>query len=144
MTRTLIIRKNSSPNYTFTITDADGSGLSITNGNFAIGMSISDGEKTWTVLPESIDNIAISNYINTNTDTSITIFKNEYCKRIANDIATKFMVTFPIELTQQITIGTEYSYEVFLLGFSGNVVYNIPIDSGSVNIVESYVPIKLV
>ena len=149
MDRTLTIRQGSSPSYTFTITDVEGSGLNIDSAEYGVGMTISDGKDTvWTVVPQTVGGGNVANYIRESTATNIVLFSNTLCRRISTETTTKFIVTLPITITSQFDVADGYTYEAFLIGItriegSKAILYNIPIDSGKVNIVDSYIPINI-
>lgn len=149
MDRTLTIRQGSSPSYTFTITDVEGSGLNIDSEEYGVGMTISNGKDTvWTVVPQTVGGGNVANYIRKSTATNIVLFSNTLCRRISTETTTKFIVTLPITITSQFDVADGYTYEAFLLGIKGieqekAIIYNIPIDSGKVNIVDSYIPINI-
>ena len=148
MARTLTIRRGSSPSYTFTITDVEGSGLNIDSGEFGVGMTISKrGDTTWTVAPQNVGGVNASPYFDDETETNIVLFSNTLCRRISTATTTKFIVTLPVTITKQFGVGDGYTYEAFLFGINPiagerAIVYNIPIDSGTVNVVDSYIPIN--
>ena len=155
MDRTLTIRKNSSPSYTFTITDVEGSGLNIGSGlsisspEYGVGMTISkEGEMVWTVAPKKVGNVNVADYFKEKTATNVLHFSNILCRNISTETTTRFIVTLPVSITSQIDVSDGYIYEAFLLGIKeiegpSMIVYNIPIDSGKVNIVDSYIPINI-
>ena len=148
MARTLIIRKGSSPSYTFTITDVEGSGLNIDSDDYGVGITISDsGDKVWTVAPQTVGGVNASPYFNEQSESNVVFLSNTMCKRISTDTTTRFIVTLPVTITKQFRVADGYTYEAFLLGIkpiqdSQAIVYNIPIDSGTVNVVDSHIPIN--
>ena len=148
MARTLTIRKGSSPSYTFTITDVEGSGLNIDSEEFGAGITISKaGDTVWTVAPLTVGGRNVIDYFMAPTPTNIVFFSNTLCRRISTPTTTRFIVTLPISITNQIGVAEGYTYEAFLLGIktiegSRAIIYNIPIDSGTVNVVDSYIPIN--
>jgi len=147
MARTLTIRKGSSPSYTFTITDVEGSGLNIDSEEYGIGMTISKaGDTVWTVAPLTVGGRNVSDYFKPGISTNIVFFSNTLCRRISTATTTRFIVTLPVSITSQFDVADGYTYEAFLLGIktiegSKAIVYNIPIDSGTVNVVGSAIPI---
>lgn len=149
MARTLTIRKGSSPSYTFTITDIEGSGLNINSPEYGVGMTISKGGATaWTVAPLTVGGGNVRDYFREPTQTNIVLFSNTLCRRISTETTTKFIITLPITITSQFDVSDGYTYEAFLLGLktiegSRAIVYNIPIDSGTVNVVDSSIPINI-
>lgn len=149
MARTLTIRKGSSPSYTFTITDAEGSGLNIDSEEFGVGMTISkEGDTTWTVAPRKVGDENVKDYLKKETETNVLHFSNIMCRKISTETTTRFIVTLPVTITSRIAVSDGYTYEAFLLGIKGiegsrAIVYNIPIDSGTVNVVDSYIPINI-
>lgn len=149
MDRTLTIRKGSSPSYTFTITDIDGSGLNIDSPEYGVGMTISKEQDTmWTVAPLTVGDGSAPTYFKAATPSNIMLFSNTLCRRISTETTTKFIVTLPVSITNQFDISDGYTYEAFLLGLkkideSKMIVYNIPIDSGKVNVVASAIPIDI-
>ena len=149
MARTLTIRKSSSPSYTFTITDIDGSGLNINSPEYGVGMTISkEGDTVWTVAPLTVGVGRVPDYFESETPSNIVLFSNTLCRRISTETTTKFIVTLPISITSQFDVSDGYTYEAFLLGLktiegSRAIVYNIPIDSGTVEVVDSYIPINI-
>ncbi|MDX9809891.1 MAG: hypothetical protein RBT04_07085 [Sphaerochaetaceae bacterium] len=149
MDRTLIIRKGSSPSYTFTITDVEGSGLNIDSEEYGVGMTISKGgDTTWTVAPLTVGGKNVAAYFMEETADNIVFLSNTLCRRISTETTTRFIVTLPISITRQIQVSNGYDYEAFLLGLKpiegqNAILYNIPIDSGKVNIVDSYIPINI-
>ncbi|MDX9810213.1 MAG: hypothetical protein RBT04_08700 [Sphaerochaetaceae bacterium] len=148
MARTLTIRKGSSPSYTFTITDVEGSGLNIDSEEYGVGMTISNGKDTvWTVAPKTVGGRNVEDYLRGSTTTNIVFLSNTLCRKISTETTTRFIVTLPITITNQFDVSDEYTYEAFLLGIktiesSSAIIYNIPIDSGTVNVVDSYIPIN--
>jgi len=153
MDRTLTIRKGSSPSYTFTITDVEGSGLNIDSEEYGVGMTISDGKDTvWTVAPLTVGSGNVGDYLRRPTPTNIVFLSNTMCRRISTDTTTRFIVTLPITITSQFEVADEvaggYTYEAFLIGInpieeSRAIIYNIPIDSGRVSVVDSAIPINI-
>ena len=149
MARTLTIRKGSSPSYTFTITDAVGSGLNIDSEEFGVGITISkSAEKTWSVVPLTVGGKKVEEYFKDASESNIMLFSNTLCRRISTETTTKFIVTLPISITNQIDVSDEYTYEAFLfgidaIGVSQTIVYNIPIDSGTLSVMESAIPIDI-
>jgi hypothetical protein len=149
MDRTLTIRKGSSPSYTFTITDVEGSGLNIDSEEYGVGMTISDGKDiVWTVAPQTVGGGNVEDYLRRPTPTNIVFLSNTMCRRISTDTTTRFIVTLPITITSQFDVADGYTYEAFLLGInpiegSRAIVYNIPIDSGRVSVVDSAIPIDI-
>lgn len=151
MARTLTIRKGSSPSYTFTITDVEGSGLNIDSENFGVGITISRSvNMAWSVVPLTVGGKRVDGYFKDASESNIILFSNTLCRRISTETTTKFIVTLPISITNQIDVSDEYTYEAFLLGIdaigasqSQVIVYNIPIDSGTVSVVESAIPIDI-
>lgn len=149
MARALTIRKGSSPSYTFTITDVEGSGLNINSPEFGVGITISKkGETVWTVAPKTVGSGNVEDYFKAATASNILLFSNTLCRNISTATTTKFIVTLPISITDQIGVGTEYTYEAFLLGIktienSQAIIYNIVIDSGIVEVVASAIPIDV-
>ena len=150
MDRTLTIRQASSPSYTFTITDAEGSGLNIDSEEFGVGMTISEKEKgtVWTVAPKKVGDVNVKDYLRAETETNIMYLSNTMCRKISTETTTRFIVTLPVTITSRIAVSDGYTYEAFLLGIKGieeqkAIIYNIPIDSGKVNIVDSYIPINI-
>ena len=149
MARTLTIRKGSSPSYTFTITDADGSGLNINSENFGVGITISRSvNMAWSVVPKTVGGQNVEPYFKKATESNVILFSNILCRKISTETTTRFIVTLPISITNQIDVSDEYTYEAFLLGIdaigvSRAIVYNIPIDSGTVSVVESAIPIDI-
>jgi len=149
MDRTLTIRKSSSPSYTFTITDIDGSGLNINSPEYGVGMTISkEGDTVWTVAPLTVGAGRVPDYFESETPSNIVLFSNTLCRRISTETTTRFIVTLPISITSQFDVSDGYTYEAFLLGLktiegSRAIVYNIPIDSGTVNVVDSSIPINI-
>ena len=147
MDRTLTIRKSSSPSYTFTITDIDGSGLNINSPEYGVGMTISkEGDTVWTVAPLTVGAGRVPDYFESETPSNIVLFSNTLCRRISTETTTKFIVTLPISITSQFDVSDGYTYEAFLLGIeridaSRAILYNIPIDSGNVNVLASAIPI---
>ena len=149
MARTLTIRKGSSPSYTFTITDVEGSGLNIDSGEFGVGMTISkEGDTVWTVVSRKVGSGIVADYLKKKTETNVLHFSNILCRKISTDTTTRFIVTLPVTITSQFHVSDGYTYEAFLLGLeeidnSSVIVYNIPIDSGTVNVVDSSIPINV-
>lgn len=149
MDRTLTIRQASSPSYTFTITDAEGSGLNIDSGEYGVGMTISkEGEMVWTVVPLTVGDVNVAGYLKEKTETNVLHFSNIMCRKISTETTTKFIVTLPVSITSQIAVSDGYTYEAFLLGIKNienesAIVYNIPIDSGKVIVVASAIPINI-
>ena len=147
MDRTLTIRQGSSPSYTFTITDAEGSGLNISSAEYGVGMTISKGGATaWTVAPKTVGGVNVRDYLMEQTPSNVVFLSNTLCRNISTDTTTRFIVTLPISITSQFDTSDGYNYEAFLLGFkeieqSRVIVYNIPIDSGKVIVVDSAIPI---
>ena len=146
MDRTLTIRKSSSPSYTFTITDIEGSGLNIDSPEYGVGMTISKEKDTWTVVPLTVGDGNVEDYFKSSTPSNIVLFSNTLCRRISTETTTKFIVTIPISITSQFDVSDRYTYEAFLLGIeridaSRAILYNIPIDSGNVNVLASAIPI---
>lgn len=147
MDRTLTIRKGSSPSYTFTITDVEGSGLNIDSEEYGIGMTISNGKDTvWTVVPLTVGGRNVRDYFMAPTETNIVLFSNTLCRRISTETTTRFIITLPITITSQFDVADGYTYEAFLIGITriaGNsaIIYNIPIDSGRVSVLDSAIPI---
>lgn len=149
MARALTIRQGSSPSYTFTITDVDGSGLNIGSDDFGVGITISKGGDTvWTVAPKTVGSNNVEGYFKASGGSNTIHFSNILCRNISTETTTKFIVTLPISMTSEIDVGTEYTYEAFLLGIEGiegerAIVYNIVIDSGTVEVVASAIPIDI-
>ena len=149
MARTLTIRKGSSPSYTFTITDVEGSGLNIDSDEYGVGITISkSGNTVWTVAPLTVGGKNVADYFLPASVSNIVFFSNTLCRRISTATTTKFIVTLPVTMTSQIGVSPGYTYEAFLLGLktiegSRAIVYNIPIDSGTVEVVDSYIPINI-
>lgn len=149
MPRILTIRRGSSPSYTFTITDVEGSGLNIDSEEYGVGMTISEaGATVWTVAPQTVGGRNVSDYFMAASVSNIVFFSNTLCRRISTATTTKFIVTLPISITSQIGVADGYTYEAFLLGIkpienSKAIIYNIPIDSGMVNVVDSSIPINI-
>lgn len=149
MARALTIRKGSSPSYTFTITDVEGSGLNIDSAEFGVGITISKaGGSVWTVAPKTVGDGNVEDYFDEFSESNIILFSNTLCRRISTATTTKFIVTLPISITSQIDVGTEYTYEAFLLGIKAiqgerAIIYNIVIDSGTVEVVASAIPISI-
>lgn len=149
MDRTLIIRQGSSPSYTFTITDVEGSGLNIDSEEYGVGMTISKGGDTvWTVAPKKVGDVNVKDYLRAETETNIMYLSNTMCRKISTETTTRFIVTLPVTITSRIAVSDGYTYEAFLLGIKGiegqkAIIYNIPIDSGKVNVVDSYIPINI-
>lgn len=147
MARTLTIRKGSSPSYTFTITDVEGSGLNIDSDEYGVGITISkEGDTMWTVAPLTVGGGNVEGYFKEASASNIVFFSNTLCRRISTATTTKFIVTLPVHITKQFGIGDGYTYEAFLFSIrtienSRAIIYNIPIDSGTVNVVDSYIPI---
>ena len=147
MDRTLTIRKSSSPSYTFTITDIDGSGLNINSPEYGVGITISkEGDAVWTVAPLTVGVGRVPDYFESETPSNIVLFSNTLCRRISTETTTRFIVTLPISITSQFDVSDKYTYEAFLLGIEridGDraILYNIPIDSGNVNVLASAIPI---
>jgi len=148
MDRILTIRKGSSPSYTFTITDIDGSGLNINSPEYGVGMTISDGKDTvWTVAPLTVGGGNVEDYLRESTATNVVFLSNTLCRRISTETTTRFIVTLPITITSQFDVADGYTYEAFLLGInpiegSRAIIYNIPIDSGRVSVLDSAIPIN--
>ena len=148
MDRTLTIRKGSSPSYTFTITDIDGSGLNINSPEYGVGMTISDGKDTvWTVAPLTVGGGNVEDYLMEETPTNVVFLSNTLCRKISTETTTRFIVTLPITITSQFDVADGYTYEAFLLGInriegSRAIIYNIPIDSGRVSVLDSAIPIN--
>lgn len=149
MARTLTIRKGSSPSYTFTITDVEGSGLNIDSEEYGVGMTISKArDMAWTVAPLTVGGKNVADYFMPASESNIVLFSNTLCRRISTATTTKFIVTLPISITSQIGVVSGYTYEAFLFGIkpienSRAIIYNIPIDSGTVEVVDSYIPINI-
>jgi len=149
MDRTLTIRKGSSPSYTFTITDVEGSGLNIDSEEYGVGMTISDGKDTvWTVAPQNVRGGNVEDYLMKQTSTNIVFLSNTMCRKISTDTTTRFIVTLPITITSQFEVADGYTYEAFLIGINPieankAIIYNIPIDSGRVSVVDSAIPINI-
>ena len=150
MDRTLTIRKGSSPSYTFTITDAEGSGLNIDSEEFGVGMTISnkEGDAVWTVAPQTVGGENVKDYLKVPTEANVVFLSNTMCQRISTDTTTRFIVTLPVSITSQFFLADDYTYEAFLLGLKkaedeSMIVYNIPIDSGKVSVVASAIPIRI-
>ena len=149
MDRTLTIRQGSSPSYTFTITDVEGSGLNINSAEYGVGMTISkEGEMVWTVVSQTVGGVNVQGYLNDTTPSNVVRFSNTLCKNISTDTTTRFIVTLPVTITSQIDVSDGYTYEAFLLSIkeienSSAIIYNIPIDSGKVNVVASAIPIRV-
>jgi len=148
MDRILTIRKGSSPSYTFTITDIDGSGLNINSPEYGVGMTISDGKDTvWTVAPLTVGGGNVEDYLMEETPTNVVFLSNTLCRKISTETTTRFIVTLPITITSQFDVADGYTYEAFLLGInriegSRAIIYNIPIDSGRVSVLDSAIPIN--
>ena len=148
MDRTLTIRKGSSPSYTFTITDVEGSGLNINSPEYGVGMTISDGKDTvWTVAPLTVGGGNVEDYLMEETPTNVVFLSNTLCRKISTETTTRFIVTLPITITSQFDVADGYTYEAFLLGInpiegSRAIIYNIPIDSGRVSVLDSAIPIN--
>lgn len=148
MDRILTIRQGSSPSYTFTITDAEGSGLNI-DEEYGVGMTISKGgDIVWTVAPQSVGGVNATPYFKDETATNIVVLSNTLCRNISTETTTRFIVTLPVTMTSQIDVSEGYTYEAFLLSLKSieggrAIIYNIPIDSGTVNVVDSYIPIDI-
>lgn len=149
MDRTLTIRQASSPSYTFTITDVEGSGLNIDSGEYGVGMTISEKEKgtVWTVAPLKVGDGNVKDYFKAETETNVVFLSNTMCRKISTETTTRFIVTLPVTITSQFSVSDGYTYEAFLLGLeeiedSRMIVYNIPIDSGKVIVVASAIPIN--
>jgi hypothetical protein len=149
MARALTIRKGSSPSYTFTITDVEGSGLNIDSAEFGVGMTISKaGGSVWTVAPKTVGGGNVEDYFEEDSVSNIIRFSNTLCRNISTATTTKFIVTLPISITRQIAVGTGYTYEAFLFGIkeienTRGIIYNIVIDSGTVEVVASAIPIVI-
>ena len=149
MARTLTIRKGSSPSYTFTITDVEGSGLNIDSAEYGVGITISkEGDTVWTVAPLTVGGGNVEDYFKPGNSTNIMFFSNTLCRKISTATTTRFIVTLPVTITKQFGVGDGYTYEAFLLGIKGiegqkAIIYNIPIDSGTVNVVDSSIPIDI-
>lgn len=149
MDRTLTIRKGSSPSYTFTITDVEGSGLNIDSEEYGVGMTISNGKDiVWTVAPKTVGGGNISDYFREPTPSNVMLFSSTLCRRISTETTTKFIVTLPVSITSQFDVADGYTYEAFLLGLnpiegSRAIIYNIPIDSGRVSVLDSAIPINI-
>ena len=149
MSRTLTIRKGSSPSYTFTITDVEGSGLNIDSEEFGVGITISKGGDTvWTVVSQTVGGGNVEGYFLPASQSNIVFFSNTLCRRISTATTTRFIVTLPVTITKQFGVAEGYTYEAFLLGINPiagerAIIYNIPIDSGTVNVVDSYIPINI-
>lgn len=150
MARTLTIRKGSSPSYTFTITDVEGSGLNINSAEYGVGMTISNkaGDTVWTVAPKTVGGGSVADYFKAETASNIVHFSNTLCRNISTETTTKFIVTLPTSMTSQFDVSDGYTYEAFLFGInpienSRAIIYNIPIDSGTVSVVASAIPIDI-
>jgi len=149
MARTLTIRRGSSPSYTFTITDVEGSGLNIDSEEYGVGMTISKaGDTVWTVAPLTVGGRNVADYFLPASVSNVVLFSNTLCRRISTATTTRFIVTLPVSITSQFYVADGYTYEAFLLGLktieaSRAIVYNIPIDSGMVNVVDSSIPINI-
>ena len=112
-------------------------------------MTISKGGDTvWTVAPLTVGGGNVADYFEEASGSNIILFSNTLCRRISTATTTKFIVTLPISITRQIGVGTGYTYEAFLLGIKEiqgerAIIYNIVIDSGTVEVVDSHIPIDI-
>lgn len=106
----------------------------------------------WTVAPLTVGvgnaQGNVENYFAEPSESNIMRFSNTLCRNISTPTTTKFIVTLPISITSKIEVGADYAYEAFLFGIKAierqqAIIYNIVIDSGTVEVVASAIPIDI-